>query len=144
MHIVLLKVTTLFYLVGALLYLYYIVTLKEKGAKLGRMILVVGVVLHAVGFVARYVAAGYTPITNLFESLSFFAMAIVAVFLVTELRYNLRILGSFIAPLGFVFSIFSAFLPGEVARLAPALDSYRLPLPAPPLFLRDGGFAPPL
>jgi cytochrome c-type biogenesis protein CcsB len=105
------------------------------------MFLVIGVVLHAVGFVARYIAAGYTPITNLFESLSFFAMAIVAVFLVTELRYNLRILGSFIAPLGFVFSIFSAFQSGEVARLAPALNSYWLPIHVMLLFIGDAVFA---
>ena len=58
MHITLLKATTAFYLVGALLYLYFIVTLKERGAKLGRMFLLIGVVLHAAGFVARYFAAG--------------------------------------------------------------------------------------
>src|SRR5512134_2178291 len=120
MHIILLKATTLFYLVGALLYLYFIITLRERGARLGRMFLLIGVVLHAVGFVARYIAAGYTPITNLFESLSFFALAIVGVFLVTEVRYRLRILGSFIAPIAFVFSLFAAFQSGEVARLAPA------------------------
>jgi cytochrome c-type biogenesis protein CcsB len=141
MHITLLKVTTLFYLVGTLLYLYFIVTLKERGAKLGRMLLLVGVLLHAAGFVARYFVAGYTPITNLFESLSFFAMAIVAVFLVIEQRYNLRVLGSFIAPLGFVFSVFSAFQSGEVARLAPALNSYWLPVHAILLFIGDAVFA---
>nr|MDA8121600.1 cytochrome c biogenesis protein CcsA [Deltaproteobacteria bacterium] len=141
MHITLLKVTTLFYLVGALLYLYFIATLKDRGAKLGRMLLLIGVILHAVGFVARYFAAGYTPVTNLFESLSFFAMAIVAVFLVTEMRYNLRVLGSFIAPLAFVFSVFSAFQSGEVARLAPALNSYWLPVHVILLFVGDAVFA---
>ncbi len=141
MHITLLKVTTLFYLVGTLLYLYFIVTLKERGAKLGRMLLLVGVLLHAAGFVARYFVAGYTPITNLFESLSFFAMAIVAVFLVVELRYNLRVLGSFIAPLAFVFSAFAAFQSGEVVRLAPALNSSWLPVHVILLFIGDAVFA---
>jgi cytochrome c-type biogenesis protein CcsB len=141
MHIILLKVTALFYLVGALLYLHFIITLREKGAKLGRMLLLIGVILHAVGFAARYAVAGYTPITNLFESLSFFALAIVAVFLVTELRYGLRTLGAFIAPLGFGFSILAAFQPGEVARLAPALNSYWLPIHVMLLFLGDAVFA---
>jgi cytochrome c-type biogenesis protein CcsB len=141
MHIILLKTTTLFYLVGAFLYLYFIITLQERGARLGRMFLLIGVILHAVGFVARYIAAGYTPITNLFESLSFFAMAIVAVFLVTELRYKLRILGSFIAPLAFVFSVFAAFQSGEVVKLAPALNSYWLPIHVMLLFVGDAVFA---
>jgi cytochrome c-type biogenesis protein CcsB len=141
MHISLLKVTTFFYLVGAFSYLYFIVTQKERGARLGRMFLLVGVVLHVIGFALRYAAAGYTPITNLFESLSFFALAIAATFLFVEIRYNLRTLGAFVAPLAFAFSIFAAFLPGEVAGLAPALNSYWLPIHVLLLFIGDAVFA---
>ena len=79
MHVSLLKLTTLFYLIGAVLYLYYVVTLHERGARLGRMFLLIGVIVHAIGFIWRYATAGYTPITNLFESLQFFALAIAAV-----------------------------------------------------------------
>jgi cytochrome c-type biogenesis protein CcsB len=141
MHISLLKVTTFFYLAGAFLYLHFIVTLKERGARLGRMALLIGVILHVAGFVLRYATAGYTPITNLFESLSFFALSITCVFLVTEVRYNMRTLGAFVAPLAFIFSIFAAFLPGEVAELAPALNSYWLPVHVLLLFVGDAVFA---
>ncbi len=141
MHISLLKVTTFFYLVGAFLYLYFIITLKERGARLGRMFLLIGVILHAAGFVLRYTEAGYTPVTNLFESLSFFALSIACAFLVVEIRYNLRTLGAFVSPLAFVFSIFAAFLPGEVAGLAPALNSYWLPVHVLLLFIGDAVFA---
>jgi cytochrome c-type biogenesis protein CcsB len=141
MHISLLKATAFFYFLGALFYLFFIVTQKERGARLGRMFLLVGVVLHAAGFALRYADAGYTPITNLFESLSFFALAIAATFLVVEIRYNLRILGSFVAPLAFTFSVFAAFLPGEVAGLAPALNSYWLPIHVLLLFVGDAVFA---
>jgi cytochrome c-type biogenesis protein CcsB len=141
MHISLLKATALFYFVGALFYLFFIVTQKERGARLGRMFLLVGVILHAAGFAVRYAIAGYTPVTNLFESLSFFALAIAATFLVVEVRYNLRILGSFVAPLAFTFSIFAAFLPGEVAGVAPALNSYWLPIHVLLLFVGDAVFA---
>jgi len=141
MHVSLLKATTLFYLAGTAMYLFHIVTMRERAARLGRMFLLIGVILHTAGFAARYAAAGYTPVTNLFESLSFFALAIVAAFLVVEIRYNLRILGSFVAPLGFVFSVFAAFLPGEVAGLAPSLNSYWLPVHVILLFIGDAVFA---
>jgi cytochrome c-type biogenesis protein CcsB len=141
MHIFLLKATTFFYFVGSLFYLYFIITQKERGARLGRMFLLVGVILHAAGFALRYAVAGYTPITDLFESLSFFALAIAATFLVVEIRYNLRILGSFVAPLAFTFSVFAAFLPGEVAGLAPALNSHWLPIHVLLLFIGDAVFA---
>ena len=45
MHIVLLKATTLFYLVGALLYLYFVFTLNERSARIGRMLLLIGVIV---------------------------------------------------------------------------------------------------
>lgn len=141
MHISLLKVTTFFYLAGALLYLYFVVTLQERAARLGRMFLVIAVLLHAAGFAMRYAAAGYTPVTDLFESLSFFALCIAATFLVVEVRYNLRVLGAFVAPLAFVFSIFAAFLPGQVRSLAPALNSYWLPVHVLLLFIGDSVFA---
>ncbi|MGA6993256.1 MAG: c-type cytochrome biogenesis protein CcsB, partial [Candidatus Deferrimicrobiaceae bacterium] len=122
-------------------YLYFIITMKERGAKLGRMFLLIGVILHTAGFALRYASAGYTPVTNLFESLSFFALSIAGIFLVVEIRYNLRALGSFVAPLAFTFSIFAAFLPGEVAGLAPALNSYWLPIHVLLLFVGDAVFA---
>lgn len=141
MQIALLKATALFYLVGAALYLYFIFTLAERSARIGRMFLLIGVALHGAGFAARYFAAGYTPITSLFESLSFSAFAIVCVFLGFELRYNLRVLGAFVAPLAFFFSVVAAFLPGEVRTLAPALNSYWLPVHVLLLFFGNAVFA---
>ncbi|MGZ8430272.1 MAG: c-type cytochrome biogenesis protein CcsB, partial [Candidatus Deferrimicrobiaceae bacterium] len=94
MHTILLKVTALFYLVGAMAYLHFVFTLNERSAKLGRMLLLIGAILHGAGFVARYFVAGYTPVTSLFESLSFSAFAIVCVFLAFELTYHLRVLGA--------------------------------------------------
>ncbi|MHB1013258.1 MAG: c-type cytochrome biogenesis protein CcsB [Desulfobacteria bacterium] len=141
MHTILLKVAALFYFVGALAYLHFVFTLNERSAKVGRMLLLIGAILHGVGFVARYFVAGYTPITSLFESLSFSAFAIVCVFLAFELRYHLRVLGAFVAPLAFAFSISSAFLPGEVRALAPALNSYWLPVHVILLFFGNAVFA---
>jgi cytochrome c-type biogenesis protein CcsB len=105
------------------------------------MFLLVGVIVHGIAFVARYFVAGYTPVTSLFESLTFFAFAIVGVFLAFELRYNLRVLGAFVAPLAFAFSIFAAFLPGEVRSLAPALNSWWLPVHVALLFFGNAVFA---
>lgn len=141
MHTVLIKVTVLFYFVGALAYVHFISRLNERSAKFGRMLLLIGAILHGAGFAARYFAAGYTPITSLFESLSFSSFAIVCVFLAFELRYHLRVLGAFVAPLAFAFSVSAAFLPGEVRALAPALGSNWLPIHVILLFFGNAVFA---
>jgi cytochrome c-type biogenesis protein CcsB len=140
MHIFLLKITALFYLAGSLLYLYFIVFLKEREARLGRMFLFIGAILHGVGFLARYFDAGYTPVTSLFESLSFYALAIVAAFLVAEIRYGLRVLGAFVAPIAFAFNFAAAFLPAEVRKLPPQLDSNWLPVHVVLLFVGNAAF----
>jgi len=141
MQLVLLKATAALYLVGALLYLHFVFTLHERSARLGRMFLLIGVIAHGAGFVARYFAAGYTPVTSLFESLSFSAFAIVCVFLGFELRYHLRVLGAFVAPLAFLFAMFASFLPGQIRALAPALNSWWLPVHVMLLFFGNAVFA---
>jgi cytochrome c-type biogenesis protein CcsB len=141
MQIALLKATALFYLVGTVLYLFFIVKLNERSGRLGRMFLLIGALLHGVGFAARYATAGYMPITSLFESLSFFAFATVCVFLAFELRYNMRVMGAFVAPVVLLFGALSALIPGEVRPLAPVLDSYWLPVHVLVLFFGYGVFA---
>jgi len=141
MQIAVLKATAFFYLVGNAFYLYFIVKLNERSARLGRMFLLIGVILHAVGFTARYLSAGHIPITNLFESLSFFSFVTVCVFLAFELKYNIRVLGVFVAPVALVFAVFSAVLPGHLRPLAPALNSGWLPVHTLLLFFGYAVFA---
>jgi len=105
------------------------------------MALVAGAALHLFAFVLRYVDARYFPLTNLFESLSFFSLCVVVVFLATELRYNLRVLGSFVSPLAFLFSFGAAFQSGEVRTLNPALQSGWLPVHTVVLFVGYAAFA---
>jgi len=128
MQIAILKATALLYLIGNIFYLHFIVKLNERSARLGRMFLLIGVILHAAGFISRYMTAGHIPITGMFESLSFFSLATLCVFLAFELKYNIRALGVFVAPVALVFSAYSAFLPGQIRPLAPVLNSFWLPI----------------
>ena len=141
MQIAILKATALFYLIGNIFYLYFIIKLNERSARLGRMFLLIGVVLHAVGFAARYVSAGHIPVTSLFESLSFFSFLTVCAFLAFEFKYNIRVLGVFVAPVALVFAVCSAFLPGHLRPLAPVLNSGWLPVHTLLLFFGYAVFA---
>jgi cytochrome c-type biogenesis protein CcsB len=136
-----LRLATLFYLAGSILYLYYIAFLQEKAARLGKYVLISGCGIHLIGFVFRYFEAGFTPITNLFESLSFFAFSIMLIFLIVEGRYKLKVLGAFVAPIAFIFILFSTFLSAEIQMIPPALQSYWLPIHVTLLFVGDAIFA---
>jgi cytochrome c-type biogenesis protein CcsB len=141
MNIYLLKAATIFYLAGSLLYLYYVAFLKERSAKWGRYILIAGAGVHLAGFIFRYFEAGYTPITNLFESLSFFSLCTIVIFLIVEARYSMKVLGAFVSPVAFIFILFSAFVPSAVQTIPPALQSFWLPVHVMLLFVGDGIFA---
>lgn len=60
------------YLLGTGISLAYLVSLRQMLARLGPLALAVGFAVHTSALVLRYIEAGYTPITNLNESLSFF------------------------------------------------------------------------
>ncbi|NBD14982.1 MAG: c-type cytochrome biogenesis protein CcsB [Cyanobacteria bacterium] len=76
---------------------------------------------------ARWIEAGYFPISNLYESLFFLAWGVTAVHLVVELSTQNRLLGIFSAPLAMGITAFAALsLPPEMQSaepLVPALKS---------------------
>ncbi|MCL1925692.1 MAG: c-type cytochrome biogenesis protein CcsB [Syntrophorhabdaceae bacterium] len=135
MQIAILKATAFFYLIGNIFYLHFIIKLNERSARLGRMFILIGAILHAAGLTARYLSVGYMPVTSLFESLSFFSFVTVCVFLAFELKHNVRVLGVFVAPVALVLAVCSAVLSGHIRPLAPALNSGWLPVHALLLFL---------
>jgi len=76
---------------------------------------------------ARWIEAGYFPISNLYESLFFLAWGVTAVHLVVELSTENRLIGVFSAPLAMGITAFAALsLPPEMQAsepLVPALKS---------------------
>ena len=82
---------------------------------------VVGFTLLTVFFLLRWKAVGFLPVSNLFESLSFFVWAVVLTYLIVEYFFNLPTLSSFILPFIALFTIAATFAgspPGDMdARL---------------------------
>ncbi|MCD6305577.1 MAG: c-type cytochrome biogenesis protein CcsB [Deltaproteobacteria bacterium] len=72
-------------------------------------ILVAGFVFHTVFLGHGYYRLGTAPVLDLRSALSFFAWCLAGVYLVAQVRFKLRVLGSFVAPLAaFLMSISSA------------------------------------
>lgn len=90
---------------------------------LARRMLVAGFLAHCLATIHRFIAAGHLPITNMHESLSFFALSIVGAYLYFEIRFKVTTLGSFVMPVALVMVIASSGFPTEVRPLNPALQS---------------------
>ena len=141
MNILLFKFGSIFYFLGTITYLSYILALKEALSKIAAKVILVGFALHTLAFIARYAEAGHMPVTNLYESLSFFAWAIIGVFLVINQKYKVKVLGAFLVPLALIFMISGLSLPQEIVPVAPALITFWHPFHVFFAFLGDAIFA---
>lgn len=117
-----------FYLVSALFYLFYLITSTKIIERLGYYLLLLAFLTHLLATGFRYLKAGYTPITNFHESLSFFSLCITGFFLYLRKIYRIEIVGSIILPVLAVMLIWAAASPAEISPLPPVLKSYWLPV----------------
>ncbi|MBM4352064.1 MAG: c-type cytochrome biogenesis protein CcsB, partial [Deltaproteobacteria bacterium] len=118
------NLSSLFYLLATLAYLSHIIFLKDLLSRMATLIVSVGFASHSLAILTRYVEAGYTPVTNLHESLSFFAWMIVGILLIANLKYKIKVLGPFLTCIALILMLFALALPKEILPLAPVLRSF--------------------
>jgi cytochrome c-type biogenesis protein CcsB len=129
------------YLMGTGASLAYLISLRKGLSRLGIFSLTLGFIVHSLALVSRYGEAGHTPITNLHESLSFFAWSIVGIYLILFFKYRLDVLSAFISPVAAVLIILASLFPKEIIPVAPVLDSFWLPIHVILALLGDAMFA---
>jgi cytochrome c-type biogenesis protein CcsB len=66
---------------------------------------------------------GRAPLTNLYESLTFFAWTIALIYLVLERKFKIRTVGAFVAPFPFLIMAYASLNPNDIQPLVPALKS---------------------
>jgi cytochrome c-type biogenesis protein CcsB len=140
-NVLLYKVTLLCYFVATILYLVDVIARREQAGKAGRWVLVAGFLLHCATILLRYVQTGHPPVVNLPESLSFFALLIVGIFLLFDLKYRLTILGAFSCPLALAMMIVGAATIAPEPTINPLLDSWWFPVHVTLAFLGYAVFA---
>ena len=129
------------YLIASVVYLIYLINLKEGMAKAGRVLTLVGFLLHTVAILIRYAEAGHFPVISMYESLWFFAWATILVYLICDYKTHIPSLGSFVLPLASLSLIYSMALPSHIEPLNPALQSAWRGVHTISAFLGYGAFA---
>ena len=94
-----------------------------KSSKIGLIITIFSFLSHLAYFILRWIASGHAPVSNLFEFICFFALALVAGFLILFRLYPLPSLGIFTLPVVIVLLAYANMFPKDVAPLIPALQS---------------------
>ncbi|MBN2645836.1 MAG: c-type cytochrome biogenesis protein CcsB [Desulfuromonadaceae bacterium] len=141
MNILLYKVSLLLYAVTTVLYLVCVIQNRPGRDRWARIALLSAFAVHSLTLLMRYLEAGYTPITNLHESLSFFAWTIAGVFALVNWRLRMNVLAVSTATLVLVLMLFGSVMPMHVQELNPALNSLWLPVHVGLAFLGNAVFA---
>jgi cytochrome c-type biogenesis protein CcsB len=127
----LLSVTTFIYGLAAFFYIAALI-FKKPGLTLpARWTVLVAVIATTAGVLLRWVESyrmgiGHAPLSNLYESLVFFALTAGVIYLFVELKYKNALIGAFVMPIAFLAMAYASLSPNisdRIEPLVPALKS---------------------
>ena len=124
----LMGITTFAYLFSAVLYIGILVFRANKLGLFATLLTVGAFLANTAGIGMRWyeshqMGIGYAPLSNMYESLVFFAWSIAIVYLFMEARYKNRLLGAFCMPFAALAMILAGLKNPDIKPLVPALQS---------------------
>ena len=125
-----LSITTFVYGTAALLYIIAWIFHKYGLGRIAFVVSIIGFLGNLAGFGLRWAESyqlgfGRAPLSNLYESLVFFALAIAALYLVVEKRQGHRTMGAFVMPLAFLCLAYASLSPNISDRIQPLLPALK-------------------
>ncbi|MBA3031299.1 MAG: c-type cytochrome biogenesis protein CcsB [Desulfobacteraceae bacterium] len=144
----LLSMITFVYGLASVLYVVSWIFKKPVAGKAATWILGIAIIGHTAGIGLRWVESyqlgiGHAPLSNMYESLVFFAWMVAVLYLYVEIRYRNRMIGAFTTPIS-VLALAYASLPSvsnHIQPLVPALKSNWLIAHVATCFLGYAAFA---
>ncbi|MCD6184801.1 MAG: c-type cytochrome biogenesis protein CcsB [Deltaproteobacteria bacterium] len=127
----LLSLSTFIYAFAAFFYVVALIFEKPVLLKPGKWTAIAGCIGNAAGIGLRWIESyklgiGHAPLTNLYESLIFFALVIIILYLIVEQKYKYNMLGAFVTPLAYFAMAYASLSPNisdRIQPLIPALQS---------------------
>ena len=125
-----LSITTFVYGLAAFLYVMALVFKKPGPGQLATWVMLVALVGNTAGFVMRWMESyqmgfGHAPLSNLYESLVFFAWTISLIYLFLERKVGNRVIGTFTAPLAFLAMAYASLSPNISDRIQPLIPALK-------------------
>ncbi len=123
------NVTTIFYMASTLAFLAFLAGRNKNIGLAGSIIAWAGFAIHTVATGLRWkesydIGLGHAPLSNLYESVVFFAWSIVLIFGLIDAKYKYRVIGAFVMPFALLAMAWGQlYLPTDINPLMPALQS---------------------
>jgi cytochrome c-type biogenesis protein CcsB len=125
-----LSIITFVYGLAGFCYIFAWIFKKPSVSKAATWVALIGLAGNILGIVMRWVESyqmgfGHAPLSNLYESLVFFAGTIVLMYLVIERKYSNRVVGAFVAPLAFLAMAYASLSPNISDRIEPLIPALK-------------------
>ncbi|MBW2442406.1 MAG: c-type cytochrome biogenesis protein CcsB [Deltaproteobacteria bacterium] len=125
-----LSAVTFIYGLAAFLYIIAWIFKNQISGRLATWTAVAGFAGNTAGIILRWVESywlgiGHAPLSNLYESLIFFAWTIVLLYLLIEYKYRFRIIGVIATPLAFLALAYASLSPNISDRIQPLLPALK-------------------
>ncbi len=123
------SITTFVYGFACILYVVFWIFKSSVSGKIATSALISGSLLNIAGIGMRWsesykLGFGHAPLSNLFESLTFFSLTIALLYLFIEFKYKKKVLGVFASPMVFLSIAYASLgVNSKIAPLMPALKS---------------------
>lgn len=139
---------TFIYFAAFVFYLFRLILSRDIWGRLATVTAWAGLAAQTIALLLRWKASyelgiGHVPLSNLYESMVFFAWAIVFLYLILELRTIGKAVGAFVLPIAFLILAYASIAPGindHIQPLIPALQSNWLTTHVVTCFLGYAGF----
>ncbi len=133
--------TIICYLISSAVYCAYLFLQKEYLQRSGYFILAAGFLWHTTHLILHIYTVGHLPVGNLPETLSLAGWTIAGLFLLIFIKFNLKVLGIFAAPLVALIMIVVSQLPGEMSQTNNLFRNFWLISHVIAIFIGEAGFA---
>jgi len=117
-NILFFKLALFAYFLSTIGYVTSILVKRVLIAKTSTWILFSAFIIHTIYIVFRWMETGYSPVINVYESLSFIAWAISGSYLAFQTKTKTRILGSFVSPVAFLLMVEASASGGLVGDIS--------------------------
>jgi cytochrome c-type biogenesis protein CcsB len=113
-----------------MLYLFMMVMGKEFFGRLATFVTLAGLLGQSLAVALRWIESyelgiGHAPLSNLYESLIFFAWTIVFLYLLIEWRTKNRSIGVFATPIAFLAMAYASYSPTISSRIQPLVPALK-------------------
>jgi cytochrome c-type biogenesis protein CcsB len=123
---IILSVSALFYLSGAVMYFLYLFFQKDSSQKTAFYLTCAGFALHFTGVGLTAYKINAIPVENLYQTLLIADLALAGIFIIFQSKLNLKILGVLITPVIVIMMAAAFIAPDTIVSKEPVLKGFWL------------------